>query len=124
MDIDPGLAMFGPFQLVCEIDAKPAGTIGFIRVFVSKEAPELSALGETFAKAFAGNPSDVESRPATIAGTQGVEVRYRSSNHDNRAFAVRLGDTTYVVVWGGLDQSEYEAGLPAYVLARNSARAS
>ena len=115
----------GPLRMACEIDGKPAGHLGFIRVWVDPDAagdaraalqPMLT--GEKTRK--------VAWKPFTAGGREATEVsfeQYRELTEEyapRRAFAVVTPAGAAVVELGGLDAEEHAAMLPAYELARGS----
>ncbi|WP_405937147.1 lipoprotein [Streptomyces sp. NBC_00726] len=118
----------GPVDLVCEIDAKPAGHIGFLRVWrgKSKDASPRATL-EGFVKA-EENTSEVTYTQFTAGGQAATEVTYtfRSPIMDGprltHAFALATPEGPVVVHLGGLDSDEHEEMLPAYELAKTSVR--
>ncbi|MGQ4485758.1 lipoprotein [Streptomyces sp. SAS_281] len=133
LPVDPdselgGFLTQGPVDLVCEIDAKPAGHIGFLRVWQGKggNASPRAAL-EGFVKA-EENTSEVTYTRLTAGKQALTEVTYtfRSPLMDGprltHAFALATPDGPVVVHLGGLDTDEHEDMLPAYELARKSVR--
>ncbi|MFF4056438.1 lipoprotein [Streptomyces sp. NPDC001668] len=116
----------GPVTLVCEIDAKPAGNIGFLRVWAGKPG---DADARTVLKAFVAAEDGVSGekyRTFTSGGLPGVEVEYLYASElleetkKESAFAVTTPDGPVVVHLGGLDTEEHEEMLPAYELARRT----
>ncbi|MFJ7948071.1 lipoprotein [Streptomyces sp. NPDC096354] len=124
------LARQGPLTLVCEIDAKPAGSIGFLRVWTGDRADRTP---RQVLKAFlADEPNagkitytDTDTEAGTLPAT---EVGYTISSElldgpqKKRAFAVSTPRGPVVVHLGGLDPEEYEDLLPAYELAKRTVR--
>jgi hypothetical protein len=108
----------GPNRVACEIDAKPAGVIGFIRAFLATQTDARAALEAHLERS--AQPSQQRFRQITTPAGAGWEVGYRDEESAARAFAVPAGTGTVVVEWRGLDDEEHGAGLPAYVLARTS----
>ncbi|MEU5715443.1 lipoprotein [Streptomyces sp. NPDC020403] len=129
--VEPGselvaLGQQGSATMVCEIDAKPAGNIGYLRVWQGKGAATTPrAALEDFV---AGDPNAGKaSYGDTVAGsvpavevTYTVEVELLDERKTERAFAVATADGPVVVHLGGLDSEEHEAMLPAYELAKKS----
>ncbi|MFF0092449.1 lipoprotein [Streptomyces canus] len=118
----------GPVSLVCEVDAKPAGNIGFLRVWAGKSGDaDTRAVLEAFVAAEDG-VSKEKYRTFTSGGVSGVEVEYLYSSElldetkKESAFAVTTADGPVVVHLGGLDTEEHEEMLPAYELARRTLR--
>jgi hypothetical protein len=121
----------GPVSLVCEIDAKPAGNIGFMRVWVGAGAG-----GDTrkALEAFVASGGDHHSKeaytPIKAGSYEATEVTYVSTSElldepkKERAFAVATPKGVVVVDLGGLDSQEHEEMLPAYELARKTVRGS
>ncbi|MFI6651339.1 lipoprotein [Streptomyces sp. NPDC050529] len=118
----------GPVSLVCEIDAKPAGHIGFLRVWQGdgKGTTARQAL-EGFVKA-EKNASKATYTQTTAGKLSVSEVGYTvhselmDESRPNRAFAVATPDGPVVVHLGGLDAYEHKGMLPAFELAKRSVR--
>ncbi|MFC8427660.1 lipoprotein [Streptomyces sp. NPDC057253] len=118
----------GPVSLACEIDAKPAGNIGFLRVWTAKSG---DADARSVLKAFvAGEDGASEEKYGTFTsgGLTGVEVEYLYTSElleetkKERALAVVTPDGPVVLHLGGLDTEEHEEMLPAYDLAKRTLR--
>ncbi|MFC4997843.1 lipoprotein [Dactylosporangium cerinum] len=106
----------GGLTLRCEIDAKPAGVIGFIRVFTYEGTDAQQALAVLMITPLFGGKTTGE-REITIGGKSGVEAALAANmNGPGRAFATG----GVLVVWRGADEDEFKEGLPAYVLARTA----
>lgn len=122
------LGIQGPVTLACEIDAKPAGHIGFLRVWQGddKGSTAREAL-EGFVKADT-NPSKITYTQTTVGKLSVTEARYTiysellDESRPNRAFAVATPDGPVVVHLGGLDEAEHQGMLPAFELAKRSVR--
>lgn len=122
------LGIQGPVTLACEIDAKPAGHIGFLRVWKGddKGSTARGAL-EGFVKADT-NPSKITYTQTTVGKLSVTEARYTiysellDESRPNRAFAVATPDGPVVVHLGGLDAYEHKSMLPAFELAKRSVR--
>ncbi|MFJ2092161.1 lipoprotein [Streptomyces sp. NPDC087901] len=118
----------GPVSMVCEIDAKPAGHIGFLRVWQGdgKGSTARQAL-EGFVKADE-NASKITYTQATVGKLSVTEVGYTiyskimEESRPARAFAVATPDGPVVVHLGGLDEQEHKGMLPAFELAKQSVR--
>ncbi|KOX21284.1 MULTISPECIES: lipoprotein [unclassified Streptomyces] len=114
----------GPATVRCEVDAKPAGHLGFLRVWTAERGPARAAL-EGFVKAERGS-SGASYRETTAGGAPAVEVTYTvrsellDEDKEERAFAVATPEGTVVVHLAGTDTEEHRAMLPAYELARTS----
>ncbi|MEV7737052.1 lipoprotein [Streptomyces sp. NPDC088921] len=118
----------GAVSLACEIDAKPAGNIGFLRVWAGKSGDaDTRAVLEAFVAAEDGVTKE-KYRTFTTGGVSGVEVEYLYTSElleetkKESAFAVTTADGPVVVHLGGLDSEEHEEMLPAYELARRTLR--
>ncbi|MFE0645680.1 lipoprotein [Streptomyces sp. NPDC058877] len=114
----------GPAVVRCEVDAKPAGHIGYLRVWTSEKGPARAAL-EGFVRAEA-KTTDVSYRETGAGAVPVVEVTYTVHNElmdgpkEERAFAVAVPAGTVIVHLGGFDTDEHRAMLPAYELARTT----
>ncbi|MFF9911931.1 lipoprotein [Streptomyces sp. NPDC013457] len=121
------LAVQGPATMTCEIDAKPAGNIGYLRVWTADRGAARTAL-EGFVKA-EENTSKVTYKETEAGTLPAVEVTYTVYNKlmeeskEERAFAVAAPKGTVIVHLGGLDTEEHREMLPAYELARTSLKA-
>ncbi|MFG2296283.1 lipoprotein [Streptomyces sp. NPDC048603] len=124
----------GGMTLACEIDAKPAGNIGFLRVWVADKpaAPgEARKVLESFmtGEKAKGAPAYTDLKAGTGGSTlPAVQVAYETAPLDEpkkeSAFAVVTpGGAAVVVHLGGLDTAEHEQMLPAYRLAQQSLKA-
>ncbi|NED98846.1 lipoprotein [Phytoactinopolyspora halotolerans] len=117
----------GGLMPACEVDAKPAGWLGYIRVWTGPADDAGQAL-ETFLADSAGEIEEPETREIEIAGVPGVETSYVQflpavdERKRERAFAIMTGDEAAVVTVSGFDTEEYLGMLPAYILARETAR--
>jgi hypothetical protein len=117
--LDPGLFRQGGLDALCEIDAKPAGAIGFLRVFVGPAAEPKQAL-ESFVAAQKG-ARDVQYRDTAVGKGSGAEVTWVDEEAGRRrAFAMSTPLKTVVMTAGSIDDSEYEQLLPAFLLAKQS----
>ncbi|MEU2392858.1 lipoprotein [Streptomyces sp. NPDC007369] len=121
----------GGMTLACEIDAKPAGNIGFLRVWTADEPAGPGDARKVLESFMAGEktkgaPAYTEVRAGTgSAALPAVEAAYETAPLDEAkkesAFAVVTpGGAAVVVHLGGLDSAEHEAMQPAYRLARQS----
>jgi hypothetical protein len=118
VDADAAAEFGGPNRVACEVDAKPAGVIGYIRAYVATQTDARAALEAHLERS--AQPSQQRFRQVTTPAGAGWEVGYRDEESAARAFAVPAGTGTVVVEWRGLDDEEHSSGLPAYVLARTS----
>ncbi|MGW1541959.1 lipoprotein [Streptomyces sp. NPDC002309] len=120
----------GPVTAACEVDAKPAGHIGFLRVWTGRpgEADARTVL-EGFVAADTGAGAGTY-RPFAAGGLTGTEVEYLYTSElmeetkTERALAVVTAEGPVVLHLGGMDTAEHEAMLPAYELAKRTLRAS
>jgi hypothetical protein len=106
----------GPHTLACEIDGKPAGVIGFIRVYRAAGSDARAALTAQAADKAPGMKYRQVNSPAGV----GWEGSFGPADKPERAFAVTVRAATVVIHWSGLDADEHKAGLPAYLLAQAS----
>lgn len=123
----------GPFTAACEIDAKPAGNIGFIRVWTGEagaEARDARALLKEFVQAEGDTSKAKYSDFTSDSEVSGAEVEYLYTSQaldetkKERAFLTVTAEGPVVVHLGGLDSGEHEDMLPAYELARRTLRAT
>jgi hypothetical protein len=126
------LLTVGPFTLVCEIDAKPAGLIGFLRVWTDvtggPDADSRQVLAE-FLSAEGVKAKSVEYREMQAGEYPATEVRYLDeglATDGEKARALVFATPAGVVLFDltGLDGGQREQMLPAYELARTSVRAA
>ncbi|MEV4945106.1 lipoprotein [Streptomyces sp. NPDC053755] len=126
-ELAAALGKQGPATMVCEIDAKPAGNIGYMRVWTAPGAATRTAL-EGFVKA-EENSTKVAYKETKAGALPVVEVTYTVYNEimeeskEESAFAVSTPKGTVIVHLGGLDTEEHREMLPAYELARSSVKA-
>ncbi|GGS06819.1 hypothetical protein GCM10010269_52170 [Streptomyces humidus] len=118
----------GPVTMACEIDAKPAGKIGFLRVWTGEPG---DADARTVLKGFVAaekGASKAVYRTFTSGGVTGAEVAYVTTSElleeskTEHALAVTTPGGPVVLHLGGLDTEEHEAMLPAYELAKSTLR--
>lgn len=119
----------GPVTLVCEIDAKPAGNIGFIRVWTGgKSGDDARKALEAFVADEAKSRDKVEYKETKAGDLAATEVTYVNTDEfldapkKERAFAVTTERGVVVLHLGGMDSEEHEQMLPAYELAKKSVR--
>ncbi|MET9505170.1 lipoprotein [Streptomyces sp. NPDC006622] len=120
----------GPVTMACEVDAKPAGKLGFLRVWTGEPGDaDARAVLEGFVTAEKG-ASGAKYRPFKSGSLSGAEVEYTTTSElleetkKERALAVSTPDGPVVVHLGGMDTEEHEAMLPAYELARRTLKAT
>ncbi|GGT27320.1 hypothetical protein GCM10010271_33840 [Streptomyces kurssanovii] len=121
----------GPVTLVCEIDAKPAGHIGFIRVWVGAGSGDDTRKAlQAFVAEGAKERTDEVYKETEAGKFAATEVTYINKNEflddpkKERAFVVATPQGLVVVDLGGFDSQEHEQMLPAYELAKRTLRAS
>lgn len=123
--VSDGLLSQGGATLACEIDAKPTGQVGFIRVWTAKRDTKES---RPVLEAFLGadrNLKELAYRDVEAGGMPAVEATYRRDSpldeggKRERAFAVAAPRGVVVVTLSGLTTEQYQAMLPAYALARH-----
>ncbi|MFH8753157.1 lipoprotein [Streptomyces rimosus] len=110
----------------CEIDAKPAGNIGFIRVWTTD--PTKKSPREVLEEFTGEQPRVVKKEFSdTKAGElPAAEVSYTTKSplkdepQQERAFAVVTPKGAAVVHLGGFDNTEHKEMLPAYEMAKKS----
>ncbi|MFE3516785.1 lipoprotein [Streptomyces sp. NPDC059166] len=126
---DSGLAELteqGTVTLVCEIDAKPAGSIGYIRVWrggAPGEDPAEALKAFVTDEPGAGEAVWTRVKAGALAATEvayTVDGELLDEPKKERAFAVATPGGPVVVHLGGLDSDEHEAMLPAYELAKRT----
>ncbi len=128
-ELAEGLLRQGPFTAACEIDAKPAGNIGFLRVWTG-EAGAKPGAAQALLKEFVAAEGDTSkarySAFTSDSGVSGSEVAYLYTSEAldetkrERAFVTVTPDGPVVVHLGGLDTEEHEQMLPAYELAKRT----
>ncbi|WP_129263904.1 lipoprotein [Streptomyces sp. M3] len=129
--VEPGsdlaaLGEQGPVTMVCEVDAKPAGNIGYLRVWQGKASGDTPrAVLEAFVKADP-NAGEATYTEAEAGPLPAAEVGYTVSGElldepkTEHAFAVTTPEGPVVVHLGGLDSQEHQEMLPAYELAKKT----
>jgi hypothetical protein len=109
----------GGLDALCEVDAKPAGAIGFIRVFVGSAAEPRKALESYLADQRTAH--DVQYRDTSVGQGSGAEATWVDDETGRkRAFAMSTPLKTIVFSVGGIDDDEYQNMLPAFLLAKQS----
>lgn len=118
----------GPVTAACEIDAKPAGKIGFLRIYTGEpQGADAAAVLKEFVAAEDG-VSGEKYRPFEAGDVTGTEVEYLTTSEvleetkKERALAVGTPEGTVILHLGGLDTAEHEAMLPAFELAKSTLR--
>lgn len=125
----------GPFAAVCEVDAKPAGEVGFLRVYTApgrEGSPrghlEAFIAGENPDARKAGNfeVRKVDYTDATIGGEPASVVTYEAYNKSLEnaskysAFALNTPKGAVVVKLSPFGADEHANVLPAFELARKT----
>jgi hypothetical protein len=122
------LLVQGPVTLACEIDAKPAGNIGFLRVWAGDAS---NSTARQVLEAFIADEEDAEkitykeTKAGALTATEAdytVTSELLDESKTESAFAVTTPDGPVVVHLGGMDTQEHEEMLPAYELAKKSVR--
>ncbi|QOV33469.1 hypothetical protein IM697_25010 [Streptomyces ferrugineus] len=128
-EIADALLHQGPVTATCEIDAKPAGNIGFLRIWKGKAGDDdARAVLEGFVKAEKG-VSKAKYSAFEAGGLTGAEVNYLVTSElldetkEESALAVATKQGPVVIHLGGMDTDEHRAMLPAYELAKRTLRA-
>lgn len=122
---EPGNRMGGA-ELLCEIDGKPAGTVGFLRVWQSAKDPDLMAV----LKRFVDGPyhADYHYKDVTVGSFAAKEVTYLNKGLDLEApvqvLAVPVGGGTVLLAIGGIDKETFDENVPTYELAKSSLKAT
>lgn len=117
--LDAGMFGQGGLDARCEIDAKPAGAVGFIRVWVGSSAEPRQALESYLADQ--PRATDIQYRDTAVGQGSGVEATWVNENTGRqRAFAMSTPLKAIMVSAGGIDDEEHQKMLPAYLLAKQS----
>lgn len=118
----------GPVTAACEIDAKPAGYIGFMRIWTGEAGEDdARAVLEAFV-ADQDGASKAKYSEFKAGDATGAEVEYVYTSEvldetkQEHAFAVATPDGPVVVHLGGMDTEEHQKMLPAYELAKKTVR--
>ncbi|MFK0284510.1 lipoprotein [Streptomyces sp. NPDC090499] len=127
-DTMDGLLRQGPVTLVCELDARPAGVVGFLRVWTGKPGSgDARAVLRAFVAAEDGT-GRAAYRSFTSGGLSGVRVDYVRTSEllggsaKESALAVVTRHGPVVLHLGGLDSAEHDEMLPAFELAQDTLR--
>ncbi|GAA0473279.1 hypothetical protein Aca07nite_85800 [Actinoplanes capillaceus] len=123
------LARVGVFTVRCEVDAKPAGNIGFLRVHIAgglSGAPRDHLKMFVKASARGKEVSGVTYSDVQIGGGQAAEVTWESYSkeldHPSKysAFALNTKDGAMVVQLSPFGADEHPGMLPAFQLAERT----
>ncbi|MFD5715343.1 lipoprotein [Streptomyces pharetrae] len=133
-EIAASLLRQGPVVAACEVDAKPAGNIGFLRVFTGEPGTDdARTVLEAFVTAEESDEVSIgkqDYRTFRSGDLTGVEVSYLRTSEileetkQQHALAVTTADGPVVLHLGGLDDEEHKAMLPAFELAKRTLRVS
>ncbi|MEU9126278.1 lipoprotein [Streptomyces sp. NPDC048506] len=120
----------GPLTPACELDAKPAGNIGFLTVWSgTKGAAAPGGTSRALMKTFVGAEnfeSNVKFRETKAGGLPATEASYTVTDlaagevRPERALAVMTKHGGVVLHLGGLNTGEHKAMLPAFELAEKT----
>ncbi|MFG2127388.1 lipoprotein [Streptomyces sp. NPDC048751] len=118
----------GPVAPACEVDAKPAGHVGFLRVYTGKPGgADARGVLEAFLAAENGASKETY-RSFKTGGLSGIEVEYLYTSEfldepkKEHALAVATADGPVVLHLGGIDTQEHQSMLPAFELAKRTLR--
>ncbi|MGA5100735.1 lipoprotein [Streptomyces lavendulocolor] len=120
------LARQGTVTLSCEVDAKPAGHIGFLRVWTGDApgaAPREVLEAYVGAEKGASKAAYAQTRAGALPAAEvtfTVSGEFTDGPKPERAFAVATPRGAVVVHLGGLDAGEHRAMLPAYERAKRT----
>lgn len=128
-DADPALAELarqGPVEMACEIDAKPAGNIGYLRVWTADATD--STPREVLEAFLAADKTagDAEYEDTKAGSLPAAEVGYLTTSElldeskKERALAVTTPKGVALIHLGGLDSAEHDEMLPAFELAKKT----
>ncbi len=127
-EIADALMHQGPVTAACEVDAKPAGNIGFLRIWTGEPGADDA---RTVLEAFLAEESGVSKAKYSAfkaGGLAGAEVNYLVTSElleetkEETALAVSTEEGPVVIHLGGMDTDEHRAMLPAYELAKKTLR--
>ncbi|MFI0794381.1 lipoprotein [Micromonospora rubida] len=113
----------GPALLLCEIDAKPAGHIGFLRVWRIEGAapPNPQVTVDEFLAEYSSKAEGPQYRRTKAGPLDSYEATWTEDGSRKRAIVVSTLNGQLMISLGGMDDEEFEAMLPAYQLAKSSA---
>ncbi|RSM87863.1 hypothetical protein DMH04_09025 [Kibdelosporangium aridum] len=117
----------GGFTAACEIDAKPAGHLGFLRIWTSTKTGSARAALDEFLAADR-HITVPEHSETQVASTTAAEVTYIRDNPNaevkkrERLLSVPTPSGAVLLALGGFDDEEHKNMLPAYELAKKSLR--
>ncbi|MEH6376869.1 lipoprotein [Streptomyces sp. KLMMK] len=114
------------FRGACELDAKPAGNIGFMRVWTTDRTDSSARQTLEGYMAEEKNVSEQKFSDLKAGDLPASEVVYTQKSaltdepRQQRALAVKTPKGVTIVHLGGLDTEEHKEMLPAYELAKKS----
>lgn len=115
-------AAVGDAVPVCEIDAKPAGNIGFLRVWEARAGLSQQYTMDKFLDAY-GDATERQYRRTKAGPLDSFEATFiGSSGTRERAVLVSTIWGRFLLTLGGADDAEHQAMLPAYQLAKQTAK--
>ncbi|MGF0174075.1 lipoprotein [Streptomyces sp. Marseille-Q5077] len=127
-EIADALLHQGPVTAACEVDAKPAGNIGFLRIWTGEPGDDDA---RTVLEAFLADENGVSKAKYSAfkaGGLAGAEVKYLVTSKlleetkEETALAVTTEMGPVIINLGGMDTEEHRAMLPAYELAKKTLR--
>ncbi|MGW6735008.1 lipoprotein [Streptomyces sp. NPDC055013] len=127
-EIADALLHQGTVTAACEVDAKPAGNIGFLRIWTGEPGDDDA---RTVLEAFLADENGVSKAKYSAfkaGGLAGAEVKYLVTSKlleetkEETALAVTTEKGPVVIHLGGMDTEEHRAMLPAYELAKKTLR--
>lgn len=128
-EIADALLQQGPVTAACEVDAKPAGNIGFLRIWTGEPgSDDARGVLEAFLADETGVSDAKYSAFKAGGGVTGAQVRYLVTSElleetkEETALAVTTEKGPVVIHLGGMDTDEHRAMLPAYELAKKTLR--
>ncbi|WP_320064310.1 lipoprotein [Micromonospora sp. RTGN7] len=112
----------GPALLLCEIDAKPAGNIGFLRIWQIEGARPLNpqVTVDKFLAEYGSKAEDQQYRRTKAGSLDSFEAAWTEDGTRKRAIMVSTLYGQLMLTLGGLDNEEFEEMFPAYQLAKSS----
>lgn len=116
----------GRSTLRCEIDAKPAGLVGFLRVWTIDESLPSGGKNDAenfvteYAKDPAANYRRVKAGPLDSTEASYVEADLDGKPNPHLAIAVSAVEGDTLLTIGGMDADEFQSLLPGYQLAKQS----
>ncbi|MEU5980003.1 lipoprotein [Streptomyces sp. NPDC047315] len=129
-DVAAAIGAQGTVTLACELDARPSGATGFLRVWTGAlpgEDPR-AALEAFVADVPDEKREQVVYREVKAGALPAVEVTYLGTSsiteetEKERALAVGTPSGVVVIVVDAMDDAEHDAVLPAYERAKQSVR--